>query len=171
MFQKILHVILSVILFVLALACDPQPDDPQPDDPRNAFLGTYSMLAVTDSLGVDGSWMSNAFAATVGRDEKPLPGMLTIAKGEAEDLLDIRGCVFMGENNADTVPYYTTQGILNADGTVTLNASTYRDANYTYQFTYGPMTLTDSLRFKAEMHVNVMGMDCGYIMTNYCAKQ
>lgn len=146
---------------------EPTPTPTPTPTPVSAFIGTYDLEVVTDSLGSDGTWFSREYYETMtGKSEPPRYGRLTISQGNTDNTFHVIGKVLVG---TDSVEYYNTTATLDANGCLILQPS-YVANNPDDQFTYGKIQAQQPLVFRTERHVD-WGMDFGYIMTNTATKR
>ncbi len=128
----------------------------------NTFVGTYSLETETDSLAVDGVWMTREYYCEMtGKSEPTRYGTLVITLSEQPNTVNIIGQL----NGSD---YYVTTATLNANKELVVEPSTLEAEAGPMHFTYANITNGSPIVFRTEMHYNFMGMDCGYIYTNTC---
>ena len=107
------------------------PENPEDTDPRAPYLGTYDMLVVYDSIGVDGSWMTNEFAYSMGQGYDPDTGFMVITTAADTNTININGTVVYADGvDSMFVPYYVTTATFDEQGRMVPQPSnfTYEDA-------------------------------------------
>lgn len=174
--------LLAFSAMLIFAACDKDDVEPIVDptdtvvtpvvDPIADYIGTYDMVGIYDSIGVDGTWFENGFA---GQNYDPDSGYLVISRIDDDaNSIKLEGYVVLSDANGQPVEYkfYDTQATLNSDSLFVPEASRFTMNDYLFSMTYGPMHLdNDFLTFRIEQHVPLMGMDCGYIIIANCTKR
>lgn len=132
------------------------------------FVGNYSLTVVTDSLGVDGTWFETSYYTEMtGKEEPPRYGRLTISKIDNQTV-KLYGKVQIGN---DSVVYYDTEAQVNSDGQLVLAPCTTAIGDTPQNFTFSDIDRAQPLAFRSERHLQMYGMDCGYILTNTAERQ
>lgn len=168
--------LLAIIGVVAFSSCHkPEPEDVK--DPREPYLGTYDMVMMYDSVGVDGDWDENGSDDT---NYDPDNGFVVLsANPNNENTINLDGYeIFSNANGGtDTIHFYETKFALN-DGVFTaIEPSKFEMNGYLFNITYGMPQFTETdghvtgLQFRIEQHTVLMGMDCGYILTAHCVKR
>lgn len=148
------------------------PDQPNIPEAIAQVLGTYDMMTVYDSIGVDGDWFENGFA---GQNYDPDSGYVCIVLDPNDpNTVKIDGYEVLHEEDGTPVElhFYDTKATLNADGKLVPENSVFEMNGLHFDITYGPLyQANDELRFRIVQHVEFYGMDCGYILTARCIKR
>lgn len=150
------------------------PDTPVVTNPdlRDPYLGTYDITLVYDSIAVDGVWLTNEFAYSVGRGYDPDYGYLVITKS-AEDSLTVilDGCIVYPESN-DTVPFYTTTAKFDEQGRLVPNTNSLYVSGYHYTVQYTPIVLGDNqLTFRTLESYPIGASLCEFVKQATCIKR
>jgi len=162
--KKIVFFICSLCLLLLSLTlsgCKKESSQPtgegttpQPPatetDVRDAFVGTYDLEIVTDSVQNNGTWFANStLPATVQIPTRN--GRLTITKAAKEGVVDVLGRILLA---GDSVDYYRTTGMVDSTGTLTLNPGndfTSGTTGITYHFNfYTPLCNPSPIQFRVD---------------------
>lgn len=151
---------------------EPTPTPTPTPTPVSAFIGTYDLEVVTDSVGVDDgedvNWYSREYyEERTGKSEPTRYGTLTITQGSSENTFHVVGVVLVGSNN---VEYYNTTATLDSAGSLVLEPSCV-GGDQTDKFTYGKIINQQPLVFRTERHYMFYNLDCGYIFTNTATKR
>lgn len=148
------------------------PDQPTIPEAIASVLGTYDMMTVYDSIGVDGDWFQNGFE---GQNYDPDSGYVCITLDSNDiNTVKIDGYEILHEDDGTPVElhFYDTRATLNAEGKLIPEASIFEQNGLHFDITYGPLRHEDGeLRFRIVQHVNFFGMDCGYILTARCSRR
>lgn len=165
---------LAALLLVVFAACQKDdiapvqpnnPDTPTTVERRAAYLGTYDMVYVTDTFGVDNDWYVNGFEGQYYEDDY---GYFVISADPADTAsVKVDGFwVISNKGAADTFYFYDTRATFDAQNRLVPEDCEFTANGYTFHHTLGPIRLTDEgIRLRIEQHVPLMGMDCGYILS------
>lgn len=169
------RILCSVMLAfgIFMSACTKPEPEPQPEmsEELAAFLGTYDIHIVTDSVMTDNSWFSTAFLATIGKTYPDQYGTLSISP--SDDPQQVRITSRVSESGQLFYDYYVTTASLTPDGRLLpLNSSTYIGTEYPtlMNFVYEPISLAETLAFKVRTNFIFAELNCGYVLSNTAAK-
>ena len=96
---------------------------------------------------------------------------LTITQGSNANTFNILGVIEMVEGEMrDSIEWYNTTATL-SNGKLNINSSVLSRNGISCNFTYGSLDATNPVKFRSEMHADIIGYDCGYIMTNNLQKR
>ena len=148
------------------------PDQPTIPEAIASVLGTYDMMTVYDSIGVDGDWFQNGFEGQYYESDS---GYVCITLDPNDpNSVKIDGFEILHEEDGTPVElhFYDTRATLNAEGRLIPETSTFEQNGLEFTITYGAFyQVENELRFRIEQHVPFFGMDCGYILTAHCTKR
>lgn len=148
------------------------PDQPSIPEAIASVLGTYDMLTVYDSVGVDGDWFQNGFE---GINYDPDSGYVCITLDSNDiNTVKIDGYEVLHQDDGTPVEihFYDTKATLDAEGELIPEASVFEQNGLSFDITYGALYQAEGeLRFRIMQHVEFFGMDCGYILTARCTKR
>lgn len=148
-------------------------DEPSINEALVPFVGTFDMIAVYDSIGMDGAWMENGF---LDMYYEPDTGYVVFSADTTQpEVLKVDGYTILHDAYGFPVEYhmYDTYATLNAEGKLIPETSHYNLNGYQFTITYGALRLQEdgSVKFRMEQHYPLGENEAGYIITANCTRR